>query len=243
MELDLERLPNHVAIILDGNGRWAKERGKPRFVGHRHGAFTLRDIAKYANKIGIKYLTVFCFSTENWKRDKDEVTYLMHKPVQFFKHYHNYFISRDVRYKFIGRRDRLPIDLLNCLESLEEETKNNKGLTLTLCIDYGSYEEITSAVKKIASDVKNNKLDIDDITPELIEDNLYTKGYPKLDLLIRTSGEVRISNFLLWQLGYAELYFTNTYFPDFKEDEFKKALIDYQSRSRRFGGLKNEKSN
>ncbi|MBQ7641135.1 MAG: isoprenyl transferase [Acholeplasmatales bacterium] len=238
-ELDLTRIPNHVAIILDGNGRWAKERGKPRIYGHRHGAFNLRDVAKYANSIGVKYLTVYCFSTENWKRPDDEVNFLMNTPVWYIKRFWKTMVENtNIRYKMIGRRDRLPKKLLQAIEEMEEASKNHTGLTLSLAIDYGSRDEITTAVKKIATEVKENKLNVSDINEDLITNNLFTKDYPPLDLMIRTSGEYRISNFLLWQLAYSEFYFTNTYFPDFTPEKFKEALIDFQSRNRRFGGLK-----
>lgn len=238
MELDMNNIPKHIAIILDGNGRWAKERHRPRVYGHRHGAFNLRDLTKYANSIGIKYMTVFCFSTENWKRPDDEVNYLMNMPVRYFKKFFDTLVTNtNIRYKILGRKDRIPAPLLKVLNDIEEKSKDKTGLTLSLCIDYGSYDEITTAVKKIATDVKENKIAVEDITPAMIENNLFTKDYPKLDLLIRTSGEYRISNFLLWQLGYAELYFTKTYFPDFNSEKLKEALIDYQSRNRRYGGL------
>ena len=238
MELDMNNIPKHIAIILDGNGRWAKERHRPRVYGHRHGAFNLRDIAKYANSIGVEYMTVFCFSTENWKRPDDEVNYLMNMPVRYFKKFFDSLVTNtNIRYKVLGRKDRIPAPLLKVLTDIEEASKDKTGMTLSLCIDYGSYDEITTAVKKIATDVKDGLINVDDITPKMIEDNLFTKDYPKLDLLIRTSGEYSISNFLLWQLGYAELYFTKTYFPDFNEEKLKEALIDYQSRNRRYGGL------
>ena len=238
-KLDMERIPNHVAIILDGNGRWAKERNKPRIYGHRHGAFNLRDLARYANSIGIKYLTVYCFSTENWKRPEDEVNFLMNTPSWYIKRFWKSMVDNTtIRYKMIGRRDRLPKKLLTAIEDIERETANHTGLTLTFAIDYGSYDELTTAVKKIAKDVKDGKLDISDINEKTIESNLFTSGYPQLDLLIRTSGEYRISNYLLWQMAYSELYFTNTYFPDFTPEKFEEALIDFQSRNRRFGGIK-----
>ena len=239
MDLDLNRIPNHVAIILDGNGRWAKERGKPRIYGHRHGAFNLRDLARYANSIGVKYMTVYCFSTENWKRPDDEVNFLMNTPAWYIKRFWKTMVENtNIKYKMIGRRDRLPKKLLNAIEEMENATKDHTGLTLTLAIDYGSRNEITTAVKNICSDVLENKINVNDITEDLITNNLFTKDYPPLDLMIRTSGEYRISNFLLWQLAYSEFYFTNTYFPDFTSEKFKEALIDFQSRNRRFGGLK-----
>ena len=234
-------IPKHVAIILDGNGRWAKKRLLPRIMGHKEGAKNIATIAKHANKLGITHLTVFCFSTENWNRPADEVKFLMNLPIEAYKRYKDKIISSNYKIKVIGRRDRLSSELVNIIEELENETCNNTELTLTICLDYGSYDEITTAVKKVAEAVKNNDLNVDDITPELIENNLFTKDYPKLDLLIRTSGEIRISNFLLWQLGYAELYFTDVFWPDFNEKELEKAIFNYQSRNRRFGGLNDNK--
>ncbi len=238
----MNRIPKHVAIILDGNGRWAKKNHKFRAQGHVHGAFNLRDVAKYANEIGVKYLTVYCFSTENWKRPEKEVNFLMKMPPRYFEKYWNQIvINSNIRYKVIGRRDRIPAKLLETIERLEDATKNKTGMVLTLCVDYGSQDEIVSAIKNIAILYKENKINLDDITPNLVDDNLFTKGYPKLDLLIRTSGECRISNYLLWQLAYSELYFTDTFFPDFTPDKFKEALIDFQNRNRRFGGLDENK--
>lgn len=237
-ELDMTRIPEHIGIILDGNGRWAKKRHMPRMYGHRHGAFTLRDIARYANSIGVKYMTVYCFSTENWKRPEDEVGYLMKAPSQFFKKFFKQLvIDTNIKYEVIGRKDRIPEILSSTLNNAVELTKDHTGMVLTLCIDYGSQDEITTAVKEIAKETLNGKIKPEDITPETITNHLFTKDYPKLDLLIRTSGECRLSNFLLWQAAYSELYFTDTLFPDFKEDELKKAIIAFQARDRRFGGL------
>lgn len=238
-ELDKNRIPAHIAIILDGNGRWAKERGKPRIYGHRHGAFNLRDLAKYGNQIGIKYMTVYCFSTENWKRPDDEVNFLMNTPVWYIKRFWKTMVlNTNIKYKMIGRRDRLPKKLLDAIEEMENATKDHDGLVLTLCIDYGSRDEITTAVKNIAKYVKDGIIDPEDINEDMITSNLFTKDYPPLDLLIRTSGECRISNYLLWQLAYSELYFTDTYFPAFTPEKLEEALIDFQNRNRRFGGLK-----
>jgi len=238
-ELDLDRIPAHIAIILDGNGRWAKKRGMPRIYGHRHGAFNLRDIARYANSIGVKYMTVYCFSTENWKRPLDEVNFLMSAPNRYFKKFFSQLVTNtNIKYKVIGRRDRIPAPFLKTLDDAVEKTKDHTGMVLTLCIDYGSLDEITTAVKEIATLVKEDKLNPKDITENTIEDHLFTRGYPKLDLLIRTSGECRLSNFLLWQVAYSELYFTDIFFPDFNPDRLKEAIIDFQNRNRRFGGLK-----
>jgi undecaprenyl diphosphate synthase len=241
MKIDPNKIPNHVAIILDGNGRWAKKRFLPRVMGHKEGAKNIAKVAKHASSLGISHLTVFCFSTENWNRPQDEVNFLMNLPVDFYKQYKDKILDSNIKIKVIGRRDRLRPDLVDIIEEIETKTCNNTKLTLTICLDYGSYDEITTAVKRVAMSVKNNDLNIDDITPEIIENNLFTKDYPKLDLLIRTSGEIRISNFLLWQLGYAELYFTDVFWPDFDEDELEKAIANYQSRNRRFGGLNDNK--
>lgn len=237
MNIDQTNLPKHIAIILDGNGRWAKKRFLPRTMGHRKGAFNIRDIAGICNSLGIEYLTMFCFSTENWKRPKEEVKYLMETPIRYYKKYKEKIWNSTMKIRFIGRKDRISSTLKAVMEEIEEKTKDHTGLVLTLCVDYGSYDELTTAMKEIATLVKENKIEIEDITPALIEDHLFTKDYPKLDLLIRTSGEIRISNYLLWQLGYAELYFTDCYWPDFNEKELEKALLSYQSRKRRYGGI------
>lgn len=237
-QLDMTRIPKHIAIILDGNGRWAKKKGMPRIYGHRHGAFNLRDIAKYADSIGVKYMTVYCFSTENWKRPSDEVNFLMRTPSRYFKKFFSQLVTNtNIRYEWIGRKDRVPDILRNTLEEAVNDTKDHTGMVLSLAIDYGSQDEITTAVKEITKDVLDGKLKIDDISEEIISNHLFTKDYPKLDLLIRTSGECRLSNFLLWQAAYSELYFTDIFFPDFKPKELEKAIIAFQNRDRRFGGL------
>ncbi len=234
-------LPRHIAIILDGNGRWAKKRGLPRKMGHRQGAINLKDIALLCDEIGIEALTVYCFSTENWNRPKDEVDYLMSAPVEYYLKYKEQVLATNLRISFIGRRDRFPKDFLDCALEVEEKTKNNKGCHLVIAADYGSRYEITDVVKQIASKCVNNEMKVSDITEETIDSMLYTKDLPPLDLLIRTSGEIRISNFLLWQLSYSELYFTKKYWPSFDKKELFKALDSYQHRNRRFGGLKEEK--
>ena len=236
-KLDLNRIPEHIAIILDGNGRWAKKRLLPRNIGHRKGAYNLKDITIECDKLGIKYLTVYCFSTENWKRPEQEVNYLMTTPIRYFKKYKQKVFDSNIRVKVIGRRDRFSSELLEVITELENQTSNHTGLTLTLCADYGSYDEITTAVKNIAKDVKNGLINPEDITEATITNNLFTKDYPQLDLMIRTSGEFRISNYLLWQMAYSELYFTDVYWPDFNKNELHKALINFQNRNRRFGGL------
>lgn len=238
INLNLNLIPEHIAIILDGNGRWANKRLLPRNIGHRKGAYNLRDIAVECNMLNIKYLTVYCFSTENWKRPEEEVNYLMTTPIRYYKKYKNKIAESNIRVKVIGRRDRFSKELLDTIIDLENITKDHTGLTLTLCVDYGSQNEIVTAVKQIAKDVNAGKMSIEDINEQTITDNLFTKDYPPLDLMIRTSGECRISNYLLWQLAYSELYFTDVLWPDFNKDELHKALIDFQSRNRRFGGLK-----
>ncbi len=238
--LNLNAIPKHIAIILDGNGRWAKKRLLPRNIGHRKGAYNLKDIAIECNNIGIKYLTVYCFSTENWKRPQPEVNYLMTAPLRYYKKYKDKIFSSSIKIKVIGRRDRFTKDFLDMINEVEEKTKDHTGLILTLCVDYGSYDEITTAVKEIALEVKNGNLNIEDITSDTITNHLFTKDYPPLDLMIRTSGEYRISNFLLWQMAYSELYFTDVLWPDFNKDELIKALVNFQNRNRRFGGLKDD---
>jgi undecaprenyl diphosphate synthase len=234
-------VPTHIAIILDGNGRWAKKRLMPRTFGHRKGAFNIRDVARYANKIGIKYMTVYCFSTENWKRPSDEVNYLMTKPVRYIKRYRDSIINSTTRIKMIGRRDRLPKDLLETIEDIENITKDHTGLTLTLCVDYGALDEVKNAVLKMHHDLECGKLKESEVTDNTIYNYLYTNDLPPVDLLIRTSGEIRLSNYLLLQLAYSELYFTDVYWPDFNDKELLKAIENYQNRNRRFGGLKETK--
>lgn len=239
-DLIKERMPKHIAIICDGNGRWAKKRLQPRTMGHRKGGFNIRDIARSCNKLGIKYVDFFCFSTENWNRPEKEVEYLMTAPLKFIKKFKKDILNGESQIRLIGRRDRLSKEFLDTFDELTEKTKDHIGTVVSLCVDYGSYDEITTAVKNIAKEYKDGKITLDDINKDLITNHLFTKGYPELDLLIRTSGEYRISNFLLWQLGYAELYFTDVLWPDFDEKELIKAIKDYQSRDRRFGGIKDD---
>ena len=234
-------VPNHIAIILDGNGRWAQKRLMPRTYGHLHGANNLINIAKYADKIGIKCLTVFCFSTENWSRPEKEVNYLMKKPLAYYRKYKDKLFKSNIKINVIGRRDRLAPEFIADIDEAVEKTKDHTGLTLVLAVDYGSLEEIKTATKEIDTLVKSGELTIDDIDENTVYQHLYTKNLPPLDLLIRTSGEIRISNFLLLQLAYSELYFTDCLWPDFDENELLKAIESYQNRSRRFGGLKEEK--
>ncbi|MBO5711554.1 MAG: isoprenyl transferase [Acholeplasmatales bacterium] len=234
-------VPNHVAIILDGNGRWAKKRGQIRTFGHYHGAINIFKTAEACIDRGIKYLTVFCFSTENWKRPAQEVEYLMNTPVKLQNQYMSKLENSNIKIKVIGKKDRINVSLRKLITTIEDMTKDKTGITLTLCIDYGSQDEITTAVKAISQDVLDGKIEIKDITPITITNNLYTKDLPPLDLMIRTSGECRLSNFLLWQLAYSELYFTDVFWPDFNAKELDKAILSYSSRNRKFGGLNENK--
>ena len=231
-------VPKHIAIILDGNGRWAKKYKLPRTFGHKKGAENLRKIALFANKIGIEALSVYAFSTENWSRPKDEIDYLMELPGMFEKEYRGSFEEVDIRVIFTGRRDRFPKEVQKLIERVEENSKDRKGMILNICFDYGSRYEVASAIKDIVKDVQDETMKIKDIDESTIDQYLYTNELPKLDLLIRTSGEQRLSNFMLLQSAYAEFYFTKTYWPAFHEKNLLKAIQNYQLRNRRYGGLK-----
>ena len=230
-------LPQHIAIILDGNGRWAKKRGLPRTAGHQEGAMNVREITKLCANIGIKALTVYAFSTENWKRPDEEVKFLMKLPIRFFDEFAPELVENNIRLNVIGNIDELPKDLQQKILEITNLTKDNTKMTLTIALNYGSQDEIKQAIKSIATDVKNGDLEVEDINETVIENYLMTSDLPPLDLMIRTSGELRISNYLLWQLAYAELYFTSIAWPDFKEEQLYEALLDYQKRNRRFGSL------
>ena len=234
------KIPQHIAIILDGNGRWAKKRHMPRTYGHQKGVENIKTIAIAASNLGIKALSVYAFSTENWSRPKDEVDFLMKLPGEFEKRFKDDFKKYDIKVMFSGRKTHLSQENLVILERITENTKDRNGLILNICFDYGSRAELTEAVKEIAKDVLNGSISMEDITEEQIERHLYTKDLPKLDLLIRPSGEVRLSNFLLWQAAYAELYFCKTYWPDFSKKTLEEAILDFNKRDRRFGGLKNK---
>lgn len=232
LKTNLNIIPGHVAIIMDGNGTWAKRRGLPRNYGHKRGAKTLIDLVYYSNQIGVKYLTVFAFSTENWKRPKEEVDYLMNLPIDFINENKNKLQTDNIKVNLIGRRDRINDNLMEKVNEIEKDTKNNTGLNFIIAFDYGSQDEIIRAVNNI---IKDNLLSIDN---EVFEKYLDTKNIPNVDLLIRTSNQLRISNFLLWQIAYSELYFTSTLWPDFSIKEYNKALKIFQKRERRFGGIK-----
>lgn len=230
-------LPQHIAIILDGNGRWAKKRGLPRTAGHQEGAMNVREITKLCGKLGVKALTVYAFSTENWKRPEEEVKFLMKLPLKFFDEFAPELIENDIRLKIIGNTEDLPTELQEKIRELSHQTKDNQTMTLTIALNYGSQDEIKQAVQQIAKEVKAGELKVEEITEDVIENHLMTHDLPPLDLMIRTSGEQRISNYLLWQLAYAELYFTSVAWPDFKENQLYEAIYDHQKRNRRFGGL------
>lgn len=228
------KIPYHVGIILDGNGRWATEKGLKRSEGHKAGFETLKILSKHVFTRGVKVLSVFAFSTENFNRTKDEVDYLMNLFLKGFKSSIKEFNKNNIKVVFSGRKEPLSDKVYKSMKSLEKETLNNTGGILNICLNYGGQTEIVDTTKKLINDVLNGKLKTEDITPEIFMKNLYN-DLPPIDFLIRTSGEIRISNFMLFSLAYAEMYFPLTYFPDFKESEFEKALEEYTKRDRRFG--------
>ncbi len=232
-----KNVPNHVAIIMDGNGRWAQNKGLKRTKGHQKGADVLKKISEYVYDKKIKILSVFAFSTENWKRDEEEIDYLMDLFIKAFKDNFNMIKKKGVKVVFSGVKDKLSKKVIDTMDKMQEETKNNKNGIFNICLNYGGQDEIIEATKKISALVKDNKIDVKDIDKELFSKNLFN-DLPPIDLLIRTSGEYRISNFMLWQMAYAELYFTDTLWPDFNEEEFDKALDAFNKRERRFGGVK-----
>lgn len=236
-------VPAHIAIIMDGNGRWAKKRSLPRVAGHHEGMKTVRKITKLANELGVSVLTLYAFSTENWKRPKIEVDFLMRLPEEFLSTFLPELIEENVRVEMMGDHLNLPAHTLKAIRKAKEATKDNTGLVLNFALNYGSRSEIVDAVKDIAAQVAAGTLDISDITEDHITSGLMTKNLPEPDLLIRTSGEVRLSNFMLWQLAYTEFWFTDTLWPDFNEDSLMEAIENYQKRNRRFGGLKGEEIN
>ncbi|MDA9365825.1 isoprenyl transferase [Flavobacteriaceae bacterium] len=231
----MKKLPKHVAIIMDGNGRWANQRGKQRSMGHKKGASAVREIIEEAADNGIKYLTLFTFSTENWSRPEDEVGILMRLLLSSLKKEFNRLNNNNIKLKSIGNLVELPHLVREELNYVVEKTKDNTGLTLTLALNYGAKEELTNAMRTIANKVKNSIISPEKVDQSMINEHLYSHYLPAVDLLIRTSGEERISNFLLWHIAYAELYFTTTLWPDFSKEDLKKALINYGKRERRFG--------
>lgn len=232
-KLDMKHIPQHIAIIMDGNGRWAEERGKPRSFGHQAGVDAVRRITSECTRLGVKFLTLYTFSTENWNRPADEVSALMGLVLSSLED--EIFMKNNVRFRVIGDVNRLPKDVYTKLMETEEHTAKNSTMTMVVALSYSSKWEITKAVREIAQDVKNGEIEPDEITDDDINRRLETKFMPDPDLLIRTGGEVRISNYLLWQIAYSELYFCDTYWPDFDEDALAQAIISYQRRQRRYG--------
>ena len=228
-------IPKHTAIIMDGNGRWAEQKGMPRIFGHQNGVTAVRKIVEAASKFNIKYLTLFTFSVENWDRPTSEVDTLMGLLVQTLKDEFEDMFKNNIKLNAIGDLDSLPNEVREELYNIIESTKENTSMTLTLALSYSGKQEIFKAVKEISEKVKNDIICLDNFDDSVINDHLYTSDLPDVDLLIRTSGEKRISNFLLWQIAYAELYFTDIYWPDFTEEDLEKAIVEYQNRERRFG--------
>ena len=233
--MDNSNIPKHVAIIMDGNRRWAKEKGIDYRLGHKEGAKTLEKIVRYAKKVGIKYITVYAFSTENWKRSEEEVGALM----ILLKNYLNDFVKRadteNIKLKVIGNVERLSLGLQKSIKKCDEKTKNNDGITFCIGINYGGRDEIVNAIKNIAIDYKEDKIKLSDINEMLVSNNLYTAGIPDPDLVIRTSNELRTSNFLPWQIVYSEFLFIDKYWPDFSEEDLDNAILEYKKRNRKFG--------
>lgn len=236
--VDKNNLPVHIAIIMDGNGRWATRRGLPRAMGHKSGVESLREIVKACSSLGVRYLTVYAFSTENWKRPVDEVNILMDLLVEYLKREIRQLNDNNVIIKAIGRIGELPEKAKIALIEAEKETENNTGLMLNLALNYGGRDEITEAVKCIGADIARGELSPEDITQDVISRYLYTSGIPDPDIIIRPSGELRISNFLLWQAAYSEFWYSPVLWPDFRKVHLLEAVVDYQKRQRRFGGLK-----
>lgn len=232
-QIDRSRIPAHIAIIMDGNGRWAKQRGQIRSMGHQVGAETVHVIAEEAARLGVKFLTLYTFSTENWNRPQDEVNALMALLMESIEE--EIFMKNNISFRIIGDTEKLPPMVLERLNKCIERTSVNTGMCLVLALSYSSKWEITDAMKQIARKVKEGELAVEEITDQTIDQHLSTRFMPDPELLIRTGGEVRLSNYLLWQCAYSELYFCDTYWPDFKEEELCKAICDYQKRERRFG--------
>lgn len=235
----IPKLPLHIALFMDGNGRWAKRRGLPRSAGHRAGAKTIKKLVEDCDRIGLKYMTAYAFSTENWKRSEKEIKNLMNLIREFLAYTEEEFKDSNIKIRFIGFRDKLADDIVKKIEKTEKRTENKSGLTFIIALDYGARGELTEAVKNIAKECVANKIKPDDISEKLISDNLFTAGIPDPDLIIRSSGEKRMSNYLLWQASYSELWFSDVLWPDFNIKQLLRAVKDYNKRNRRFGGLKN----
>ena len=235
-DIDKELMPQHIAIIMDGNRRWAKERGLDPRLGHKEGAETLERIATYANEIGLKYMTVYAFSTENWKRTKEEVGALMMLLERYLDKFLNRESLKNIRIRLLGDVEGLSPNLRDRIYKIVEKSKDNTGLTLNIAFNYGGRDEIVRAVRKISEKVKNDEININEIDEDMVSNNLYTQGEPEPDLLIRPGGELRISNFLLWQLAYTEFLFVDKYWPDFSRKDLLEAIYTYEKRNRKFGG-------
>ena len=235
-------IPNHVGIIMGGNGRWAQQRGLVRTMGHKHAVSNLKELCIHMADVGVKYCSLYAFSTENFKRDIKEVDFLMNLFISSFNKEFEYIKKKNVRVIFSGRREPLPEGVLKAMDKLVEDTKNNTDLVLNICINYGSHAEMVDTTKKICEMYKNGEIELDDIDESFIQKNLY-QDLPPLDFVIRTSGELRLSNFMMYQASYAEFYFPKVLFPDFDNEEFDKAILEFNKRNRRFGGIKDEKKN
>ena len=235
VNLEKEKLPKHVAIIMDGNGRWAKKRAMNRIRGHEQGAESVREIVRASREIGIGWLTLYAFSEENWKRPKYEIQALMRLLKRFLKQELDEMLQNGIRFQTIGRTHKLPVDVQKALRETADRTSQNKEMVLTLALSYGARQEIFDAVRKIAGRVESGEMPSGEITEQVIAESLYTASMPDPDLLIRTSGECRVSNFLLWQIAYAEIFITPTFWPDFRKEEYWEALADFQRRERRYG--------
>ncbi|WP_440706496.1 isoprenyl transferase [Heyndrickxia oleronia] len=235
-----QELPKHIAIIMDGNGRWAKKRGLPRVAGHHEGMQKVKPITRLANKLGIEVLTLYAFSTENWIRPKMEVDYLMKLPQEFLSAFLPELIEENVKVEMIGHKDKLPVHTMKAVQKAMDDTCNNSGLILNFALNYGGRDEIVNAVQNILQDAKNGQISTEDLTEETISHYLMSKNLQDPDLLIRTSGEIRLSNFMLWQLAYTEFVFTDVLWPDFSEEDLLEAIEEYQRRSRRYGGIQSE---
>jgi len=241
--IDRSRIPRHVAIIMDGNGRWAQKRGLPRIEGHRRGAASVRCIVEEASRLGVQQLTLYCFSSENWKRPAVELSLLMHLLKQYVIEERRQIQEQGLRFQVIGKLQELDPGIQKEIRKTIDVSANNDGMTLCLAVNYGSRQEITEAIREIATAVRDGKLDPAAINEQLVSDSLMTRGMPDPDLVIRTASEFRISNFLLWQISYSELWVTEKHWPEFREDEFRQALRVFASRDRRFGGLTTATSN
>lgn len=241
LNLDPDRMPQHIAIIMDGNGRWAQKRGLPRTLGHKAGAEVLREILTDAADLGVRYLTAYAFSTENWQRPVEEVDFLMNLFASYLDTEIEYLVNKRVQLRFIGNTDRLNPELRRRMEDAEKKTAQGTAITLNLAVDYGGRSEIIHAARLLAQEVAKGNIALDEVDEKVFSQFLFTSGQPDPDLLIRPGGDMRISNFLLWQLAYAELWVTNVLWPDFTPQDLRQAIQDYQARDRRFGGIRGRK--